>query len=106
MSLPRQSFGIKMDKADLMVGGVQNNLDQLARRDIDATSVTEFETQLAKVRATNQEQERLKAALKTETEKLDAEMKTLDLMYREFKKIVKLDFPSSAWKEFGLDDKH
>ena len=51
-------------------------------------------------------QEKLKADLKSKTEELEKKLADLETRYTELKKVVKLEIPSTGWKEFGLDDKH
>ena len=55
--------------------------------------------------ALNDQQEKLKADLKTKTAELDAKMAEMDKAVTEAKKIVKLDFPQEQWKQFGIEDK-
>ncbi len=106
MALPKKAFGVQMDAAELMVGGVRNHLEQFSKRGIDEAFITEYESTLASVKDLNQAQEKLKADLKSKTEELEKKLTDLENKYRELKKVVKLEFPSSSWKEFGLDDKH
>ncbi|MGD2087146.1 MAG: hypothetical protein PVH61_13265 [Candidatus Aminicenantes bacterium] len=60
MALPKKAFGVKMDAADVMAGGVRNHLERLSKRGIDEAFVTEYETTLASVKDLNQAQEKLK----------------------------------------------
>jgi len=52
-----------------------------------------------------EEQEKLKADLKSKTESLNALLDSLAGKYSEARKLVKLEIPQSQWKEFGINDK-
>lgn len=51
------------------------------------------------------EQEALKAKLKTKTAELDAEVVNLQALYSEAKKVVKMSVDQTGWREFGIEDK-
>ena len=106
MTLPKKAFGVKLDKAGLMVGGARNNQERVSRRGIDETFLSDYESTLSRVRVLNQEQEKLKADLKSKTEELENAMEKLNKGFSELKRVVKLEFPVSSWKEFGVEDKH
>jgi hypothetical protein len=53
----------------------------------------------------NNEQEELKARLKTKTEELNKQMAELQKKTTEARQIVKSDMPQTTWKEFGILDK-
>jgi flagellar capping protein FliD len=53
----------------------------------------------------NDEQEKLKADLKSKTDALNTKMEELTKKYSEAKKVVKLEFPQTQWMEFGISDK-
>lgn len=57
------------------------------------------------VKNLNNEQETLKAKLKTKTEELDKKMANMKVLVYEAKKVVKLKFDKTQWKEFGIEDK-
>jgi hypothetical protein len=48
------------------------------------------------------EQEDLKAKLKTKTAALDTKMSELDAMMSEARKVVKLEMEKECWKSFGI----
>lgn len=50
------------------------------------------------------EQEDMKARLKTKTAELDSKMADIDKMMSEAKKAVKLETEKEAWKSFGIQD--
>ncbi len=59
----------------------------------------------AEAKKLNDEQEKLKADLKSKTDALNAKMEELTQKYSEAKKVVKLEFPQTQWMEFGISDK-
>ena len=84
---------------------MQNNATEASQRGWS----TEKNAQLGAVResivALNDEQERLKAQLKMKTAELEAKLSELGSVMTEAKKVVKLGFPQTQWKEFGVTDK-
>jgi hypothetical protein len=71
-------------------------------------SIIPFVTEMESIRTEakiNDEQEKLKADLKSKTDALNAKMEELTQKYSEAKKVVKLEFPQTQWMEFGISDK-
>lgn len=99
------SYAEQISKAQVLISGLKANADQIARRGLDEAFVTRMDTTRSDATALNDEQERLKAALKMKTAELDAKLVELDLQAAEARKIVKMDFPQNQWKEFGIEDK-
>ena len=99
------SYAEQISKAQVLISGLKANADQIARRGLDEAFVTRMDTTRSDATALNDEQERLKAALKMKTAELDAQLVELDLQAAEARKIVKMDFPQNQWKEFGIEDK-
>ena len=50
----------------------------------------------------NNEQEKLKADLKSKTAQLDSEISSMNALVAEAQKVVKMDIPKDQWKEFGV----
>lgn len=99
------SYAEQISKAQVLISGLKANANQIARRGLDEAFVTRMDTSRSDATALNDEQERLKAALKMKTAELDAKLVELDLQAAEARKIVKMDFPQYQWKEFGIEDK-
>ena len=72
---------------------------------MDVAFTTLLETNRKAAATLNDEQEKLKADLKMKTAELEAKLSELDKQMREARKIVKLDFTQTQWKEFGITDK-
>ena len=104
--MSKTSYAEKINNAQLMQTGMLNNETEVAKRgwSVDKTRQELGGTREAVV-ALNDEQERLKAELKTKTAELDAKMAQLDALMNEAKKVVKLGFPQTQWKEFGVTDR-
>ena len=91
--------------AQVMLSGVKANQSVLEKRGIDKNFTSELDKVITACIALNNEQEELKARLKTKTEELNKQMATLKTKTSEARKIVKLDMPQTSWKEFGIADK-
>ncbi len=99
------SYAEQISKAQVLISGLKGNADQIARRGLDEAFVIRMDSNRNDATALNDEQEKLKAALKMKTAELDAKLLELDLQAAEARKIVKMDFPQNQWKAFGIEDK-
>ncbi|GIZ16376.1 hypothetical protein [Capnocytophaga catalasegens] len=88
-----------------MATGLKNQATEVAKSGIDSDFIQKLESTRTDAIALNDEQERLKAELKSKTEQLDSTMKELGAMLSEAKKVVKLALPQVGWREFGIEDK-
>lgn len=100
-----QSFAEKMNKSKLMLSGLKQNPEPMAKRGLDSEFVTNYEATFNEAQTLDNEQEKLKAEQKSKTDVLQQRLTELGGLYSEAKKIVKIEMPSTTWKEFGIDDK-
>lgn len=103
--MPSKTFSNRISDAQVMCTGMANNETEAAKRGWSSEQNDKLGTTRTEAINLNDEQERLKAALKTATAALDAKMAELGTQMKEAKKVVKLGFPQSQWKEFGVTDK-
>ena len=89
----------------VMVKGISNNLEVLSKRKIDSAFAAALQADVIACVKLNDEQEALKAKLKTKTEELNKVMAAMNKKSSEARKIIKLDMPQSTWREFGIEDK-
>ena len=99
-----KSYADKVNASKLMLAGLKQNADRMAKRGLDATFIANYEAVHGNVRTLDNEQEKLKAEVKTKTEQLEKECQAMDALYAEAKKTVKLEMEQSRWKEFGIQD--
>ena len=91
--------------AQVMLAGLKTNQAALEKRGIDKAFTSNLGKDIEACISLNNEQEELKARLKTKTEELNKKMAELKKETSEAKKIIKLDMPQTTWKEFGITDK-
>ncbi len=103
--MPKNSYAEEIKQAEVMSAGLQNNATQVAKRGLDAEFISKLKADLQKAIELNNEQEKLKADLKQKTADLDAKMTGLNAQIAEARKIVKIEFPQTQWKEFGIEAK-
>ncbi|HEY5508389.1 MAG TPA: hypothetical protein VIK29_06945 [Paludibacter sp.] len=103
--MPKTSYAEQISKAQVMLAGLKSNAAQVARRGLDDAFLTKLEASRILAATLNDDQERLKADLKTKTAQLDATLAELEAMVSESQKIVKMDIDKDRWKEFGIDVK-
>lgn len=103
--MSKPGYAEQISSAQVMVAGLKSNATQVSRRGIDDTFVTKLESDRNDAGTLNNQQEKLKADLKSKTAELDAKMLEIEKSMTEARKIVKLDFPQDQWKQFGIEDK-
>ena len=103
--MSKPSYAEQISGAQVMVAGLRANAGQVNRRGIDDQFINKLDSDRLSAATLNDQQERLKAELKTKTAELDAKMAEMEKGVTEAKKIVKLDFPQDQWKQFGIEDK-
>ena len=105
LKMATKTYAKKISDAQVMVSSLRANAAQVGRRGIDEefTNKLEADQQLAVV--LNNEQEKLKADLISKTAELDAKIAEVEKFMAEAKKVVKLEYPKTQWKEFGIEDK-
>jgi seryl-tRNA synthetase len=103
--MARKTYAQVISDTEVMVNGIRENEEVLAKRQIDRAFADVLQSTLDKAIALNNEQETLKAKLKEKTEQLDEVINALKKQSGEARKIIKLDIPQSSWREFGINDK-
>ena len=99
------SLAQQLTDARLMAEGLKKRADVVAKVGIDEAKTAELETLAQKLAALDNEQEELKARLKTKTAELSAAQKKLKDMLGETRKLVKVAVAQSDWLTFGISDK-
>ena len=100
--MPKKSYAEEVKKAQVMLSGLKGHASILERRGIDTGFITKLESKIDATITLNNEQEKLKADLKSKTANLDGEMKEMKTLVAEAQKIVKIDVPKAQWLEFGI----
>ena len=100
-----KTYSKEITDAQVMLAGIKTNVAVLAKRGINVEFTNELDNTINTCVNLNNEQEELKARLKTKTEELNKQLAELKKKISEARKIVKLDMPQTTWKEFGIEDK-
>ena len=103
--MSKRSYAEVINDAKLMVSGLKSNTDRVSKRGLDKDFISKLESIMVKSQTLDNEQEDLKAKLKTKTSELDNEMMELEKLMSESKKVVKLEMPQETWQAFGITDK-
>ena len=103
--MSKNSFAETANDAKTMIAGLKANPDAVAKRGLDKEFTAKMEKALEVVKNLDNEQEALKAKLKTKTAELDTEITNLQALYSEAKKVVKMSVDQAGWREFGIEDK-
>lgn len=101
----KKNFAGLMNLVRVMKSGLENNRQQLAGVGITSEKIAALNELYEKAERENNEQENLKAQLKTKTEELNKTIKELKSLHSDLKKRVKLEVPNAGWKEYGIDNK-
>ena len=100
-----RTYSGQVSDAQVMLAGIKTNQDVLETRKIGEEFAENLDKLIGTCIKLNNEQEELKARLKTKTEELNKQMAELKARTSEARKIIKLDMPQTTWKEFGILDK-
>ncbi len=100
-----KSFAERINDAQVMFTGMKANQEEAGERGWTEEKNSQLAVTRKEAVRLNDEQEKLKADLKTKTAQLNEKMAKLNAEMKEAKKVVKLGFPQSRWKEFGVTDK-
>lgn len=101
-----QNFETKVGKCDFLLSAlVDQSTEDLLRFGIASTSIDAFRDVITRVKETDKRQEGYKAALKTESAQLRAQMEDMESQYGTLKKKIKAEVPMEDWKRFGIYDK-
>ena len=98
-------FAEVLNSAKTMIAGLQANLETVAKRGLDKEFTAKMERTLDVIKNLDNEQEALKAKLKTKTAEMDSELNNLKALLSEAKKVVKMSVDQAGWREFGIEDK-
>ena len=99
-----KSYAEEINSAKVMLAGLKLNTERVEKRGLSADFITKLEGLHKTSQSLDDQQEDLKAKLKTQTAALDANMKVRGKMMSEAKKVVKLEMEQAAWKGFGIQD--
>jgi hypothetical protein len=99
-----KSYAEIINSAKVMIAGLKSNGKRVARRGISADFTSKLEELQVTAMSLDNEQEDLKAELKTKTAELDSKIDGILKMMSEAKKAVKLEMEKEAWKSFGIQD--
>ena len=102
MSAKSKSYAVQISNAQVMSAGLKANLEALKKRGLSDEFIVTLDKTLTGAIEKNNEQEKLKADLKTATAALEALLTELSKTMSEATKVVKLDIPKEQWKEFGI----
>jgi hypothetical protein len=86
-----------------MIANIKINIDRLSPWGINTEYVTKMENLYHEVQAIADAHEALKAQLKTMTADFNAKMGELEQMFRNAKKIIKIQEPREAWIGYGFN---
>lgn len=106
MANKSNSYADKINDVKVMLAGLNSNTERLGKRGIDSEFITKMQSLHDEAKALDNEQEAIKARQKEKSDALNKKMEEVETVYREAKKVVKLEMPKESWKEFGIADQH
>jgi len=98
-------FAEVLNSTKTMIAGLKANPEAVSKRGLDADFTARLEKTLETVKTLDNDQEALKAKLKTKTAEMDNELANLKALLSEAKKVVKMSVDQAGWREFGIEDK-
>jgi hypothetical protein len=103
--VPGLTFAEFTNNAKTMVAGLRANEATVAGRGLSLPFIDQMEKTLNSINSVDNEQEALKAKLKTKTSELGDYMSEMRSYLKEAKQTVKLAVPQEGWREFGIEAK-
>ena len=100
----KNSYAEIINSAKVMISGLKGNAERVGKRGINGEFIGKMEELQGKGMTVDNEQEDLKAKLKTKTVELEGIIEELNKMMSEAKKVVKLEMEKESWKSFGIQD--
>jgi hypothetical protein len=97
------AFSDRIVSNKIMIANIKANQDRLTTWGLTSQYVTQMETLFNDVLTMDNNHEALKAQLKTMTADLNAKMEQLEQMFRDAKKIIKIQEPQEAWVGYGFN---
>jgi hypothetical protein len=100
------SFSDLLNNSTLMSNNIKLNSEKIGRYGLGLPMFTDqMDADIQQAKALNQEQERIKAELKSKTDELNSLKVRLNESYALAKKTVKLAEPQLNWVAYGITDK-
>lgn len=103
-TVPSQALDIKLARIAKLIAGIQLHTESLAKRGIDTAFISDFTASYQATVDTRNARLSFKARMMEKTEQLQAETDKLHDYYAEARNLIKLSFPKSTWREFGIED--
>ncbi len=103
--MARMSFAKTVSDARVMAAGIESRRDALSSIALGAEDAAELKSLAESADGENNNQERLKAELKTCTAALEATLEEILSKMQVAKKKIKAVIPQEDWKTFGIEDK-
>lgn len=104
MSTNSNSYAEIINNTKVMLAGLAANAERVGKRGIDQDFITKLAGLYQEAQSIDNEQEALKARMKEKTDQLKKKMAEIEELFREAKKVVKLEMAQTSWKEFGIPD--
>ncbi|HEX2955064.1 MAG TPA: hypothetical protein VHR47_13925 [Bacillota bacterium] len=96
------AFSERIVSNKVMIANIKANQERLTPWGISAEYVAKMETLYTEIQSMDNQHEALKAQLKTMTADLDGKMEELETMFRNAKKVIKIQEPKEAWVGYGF----
>jgi len=101
--MQKNSYAEQIKESEVILGGVKQHMDSFIEKGYTTEKyITAFETLLNDTIEFNNEQEKSKAAMVSNTAQLRQQLDELNRMRQQLKQIVRSHVPIPQWKSFGM----
>jgi len=105
--MQKNSYAEQIKESEVILGGVTQHMDSFIEKGYTTEKyITDFETLLNATITLNNEQEKSKAAMISNTDELNQKLDELRKMRQQLKQIVKSHVAVPQWKSFGMQYRH
>jgi hypothetical protein len=98
-------YSDQVAKTQLLLTGLKKNVELLKNKGINNEFISRLEADNRLAATYNDENDKLKADVRTKTRQANAKLNEVKRQVQEAKKVIKRDFEKTQWQDFGLQDK-
>ena len=98
-------YSDQVTKTQNLITGLKNKIELVKNKGINEEFISHLEADNKLIASYNDEIDKFKAAIKEKSREANRKLLEVKIRIKGAKKIVKQNFNSENWKEFGINDK-
>ncbi|MDP4187908.1 MAG: hypothetical protein Q8907_12165 [Bacteroidota bacterium] len=98
-------FSDQTYKTQVLINGLKNKIELVKNKGLDENFIARLEESNNVIKVENEQIDKLKTEAKSRTRQANQRLDEVKTQVKKAKKIIKLNFDQSHWKDFGITDK-